>query len=166
MYQIFFCCLVSLQGVLSYRIKLEDKKKRENFKLEASLSCAAAGSWMAAVEPDNSLENSYLVPEDHFEEGIAEWVNEDDEEHGEMSEGVDGDVDGGGFSGDPSTLSRPDFWRVSDIKFHLTADFDGKVLKGFVDLDIGKETSEDENLVRFSWVAFFIVIVTLDCCFD
>ncbi|OQV16841.1 Leukotriene A-4 hydrolase [Hypsibius exemplaris] len=106
-----------------------------------------------AAEGGSSSGEAFILTDEHFTEGVAEWTNEDDDDahdgimpgkEGEEGEEKKMDV---GFSGDPSTHSRPDFWKVTDLAFDLTADFDVKVLRGFVDLSVEAVGSGDENLI-------------------
>lgn len=103
--------------------------------------------WMATQQPGASEEISDKFNElDEFkpDEGVAEWGHcEGDHQHCH-SEGM---AASDRFSVDPSTLSRPDFWRVLSTHFDLAADFDKKVLKGYVDLVIEKQASEENKLV-------------------
>ena len=112
------------------------------------------------TESSSSSATRYLVSEEVFAEGAAEWINEDDEEeHDDMPHEGEGGVNGAGFAGDPSTLSRPDFWRVTNIDFDLTADFGKKILHGSVDLDVEKQTSEEQNLVGILWLLWICLFL-------
>lgn len=142
--------IFSYLGVLSYRWDL-NWIYLERVSDWHSCFMASTEEHPAESTSPSANDNRYLVSEEIFPEGAAEWINEDDDddEHNDMP--LEENLQGGkldGFSGDPSTLSRPDFWRVTNIGFELTADFAKKILHGFVDLEIEKQSSDEQNLVR------------------
>ena len=108
------------------------------------VNSAHNGRWMATQPCGGKSKASVDLDAQPFE-GVAEWINEDEDgndHHHTMAES-----NAKTLAADPSTLSRPDLWRVLSTHFDLIADFDKKILSGYVDLAIEKQSSQDDNLV-------------------
>ncbi|XP_055337255.1 leukotriene A-4 hydrolase-like [Paramacrobiotus metropolitanus] len=89
----------------------------------------------------------YLTDLHSDDEGgsVAPWTNDSEGEDDMANQELTGND--AGFADDCSTLSRPDWWSTKHIHFKLEVDFTNSVLKGFVELTVVKQTSEDANLV-------------------
>lgn len=89
-----------------------------------------------ACPDENSLEDECVAP----------WTNESEDEE-EMAHGPHPNQILS-FAADYSTLSRPDWWKVTHTYFNLEVVFEDRLLRGYVDLEIDKQCAESENLVR------------------